>query len=111
MTVEPASPGAEPFEPATAAEGATRTQRLIGDGLAAIERGLLEAARTADRLLRESSDTLRQGSSAYAEDPALAVEKAQSFLIERVKERPVTAAMAGLGLGFLLGVLISSRGR
>ncbi len=33
----------------------------------------------------------------------------QRYVVERVKERPVTATLAGLGVGLLLGLLLANR--
>jgi len=39
------------------------------------------------------------------------VEEAQRYVMERVKERPMTATLAGLGVGVLIGLLLSNRSR
>ena len=84
---------AEPLDRNTRDPGATMAddeavdggRRAFKDALAAAEKRLTVTVRT--------------------------VDDAQRYVVERVKERPVTAALAGLGLGFLLGVLLSSRGK
>jgi ElaB/YqjD/DUF883 family membrane-anchored ribosome-binding protein len=38
-----------------------------------------------------------------------AVDEAQRYVVERVKERPVTATLAGIGVGLLLGLLLANR--
>ncbi len=39
------------------------------------------------------------------------LEQARVYVVERVQERPVTATVAALGVGFLLGVLLSGSRR
>ncbi len=77
-----------------------RTQRILKDALAAADRAIKDAVRT----LREQKD-------AYAGPAGETVEEAQRYVVERVKERPVTAALAGLGVGVLIGLLLASRGK
>ena len=37
-------------------------------------------------------------------------EVAQRYVVDRVKERPVTATLAGIGVGLLIGLLLAGRG-
>ena len=39
------------------------------------------------------------------------LEDARAFMVDRVQERPLTATLAALGIGFLLGALISGSRR
>lgn len=86
-------------------------QRALKDSLNAAERRLSEAAKAAERVIRDGIETIKAQTQAYSGPAGQTVDEAQRYVIERVKERPVTAALAGLGVGFLLGLLLSSRGR
>jgi ElaB/YqjD/DUF883 family membrane-anchored ribosome-binding protein len=86
-------------------------QRALKDSLAAAERRLSEAARTAERVIKDSIEAIKAQTQAYSGPASQTVDEAQRFVVERVKERPVTATLAGVGVGFLLGLLLSSRGR
>jgi len=44
-----------------------------------------------------------------ADNAGQQVDEAQRYLTERVKERPMTAVLAGVGIGLVLGLLLSNR--
>jgi ElaB/YqjD/DUF883 family membrane-anchored ribosome-binding protein len=79
--------------------------------LAIAENRLNLAARTAERAVRRGIHALRRQAHDDSRHAGRAVECARRYLLKRVKERPVTATFAGLGVGFLLGILLSGRGR
>ena len=93
------------IEPDAAAEAG---QRALKEALAAAEKLVADAARSVERAIREGVEAIRSRTGSYS---GPGVDEAQRYVIERVKERPVTATLAGLGVGFLLGVLLSSRGK
>jgi ElaB/YqjD/DUF883 family membrane-anchored ribosome-binding protein len=110
MSAEPLHSDADTVEAAIGSNDAAEAgQRAFKDALASAEKLLADAARTADKAIKDAVEALR--AQAYSGPAGQTVEDAQRYVIERVKERPVTAAMAGLGVGFLLGVLLSSRGK
>jgi ElaB/YqjD/DUF883 family membrane-anchored ribosome-binding protein len=78
---------------------------------AIVRRVLSDAAAVLDRLFRQALETARVRADAYSGDPGQTLEDAQRYIVERVKERPVTAALSGLGVGLLLGLLLSRRAR
>jgi ElaB/YqjD/DUF883 family membrane-anchored ribosome-binding protein len=106
MSAESTAPDADK----TSASGIDQTvetaQRALKESLAAAERRLSEAAKTAERVIKDSIETIKAQTQAYS---GPTVDEAQRYVVERVKERPVTATLAGLGVGFLLGLLLSSR--
>ncbi len=77
-----------------------RTQRILKEALAA-----------AERVVKEGVRTLREQTDAYAGPAGESVDEAQRYVVRRVKERPVTATLAGLGVGVLIGLLLASRGK
>jgi ElaB/YqjD/DUF883 family membrane-anchored ribosome-binding protein len=71
---------------------------------------LTDAAARTEAAVREGLDTLRAQSRAYADTASAQFDDAQRYVVERVKERPVTATLAGVGVGLLIGLLLASRG-
>ena len=59
--------------------------------------------------MRESLEALRTHSRAYTDQAGQQLDVAQKYVVERVKERPMTATLAGVGVGLLLGLLLASR--
>ena len=88
---------------------ADHSQNAFNDAVGAAERTLSDAARTAERVLREGVDSLRAQTQVYTDNAGQHVEDAHRYVMERVKERPMTATLAGLGVGVLLGLLLSNR--
>ena len=86
-------------------------QNAFNEAIGAAERKLSEAARTAERVLREGVDALRSQTRVYTDNAGQHAQDAQRYVMERVKERPMTATLAGVGLGILLGLLLSNRNK
>ncbi len=84
-------------------------QKAISEIVAAAEKAISEAARSAERTLKDSLDGARARAQDYGEEAGDNFEDASAYMLERVKERPVTATLTGLGLGLLIGLLIASR--
>lgn len=108
----PLTPGrivlkAEPLDPIAEAAGGDFSETVAADA----QRAAREAWATAEQLLLDGIQDIRAQAKAYSDDPGRTVDEAQRFVVERVRERPVTAALAGLGVGFLLGLLFSGRGK
>jgi ElaB/YqjD/DUF883 family membrane-anchored ribosome-binding protein len=51
------------------------------------------------------------GAEPYAKTANEQLDEAQRYVLDRVKERPLTATLAGLGVGVLLGLLLSTRSK
>jgi ElaB/YqjD/DUF883 family membrane-anchored ribosome-binding protein len=109
MTAAPVDPTEEAA--ASTDGGADQAGRALREALAAAEKGMGEAARIAERVIREGVDRLRAQTKGYSGPVGESMEDVQRYLVERIKERPVTAAFAGVGIGLLLGLLLSSRGK
>jgi ElaB/YqjD/DUF883 family membrane-anchored ribosome-binding protein len=83
--------------------------KTLNEALDVAERNINDAAKRVEKALREGVDALKAQTAPYRADAADQFEEAQKFVVERVKERPVTATLAGLGVGLLLGLLLASR--
>jgi ElaB/YqjD/DUF883 family membrane-anchored ribosome-binding protein len=94
-----------------AAAAAEKGQKAFADALAAAQQTIADAARAAERALRDGAETLRAQSKEYRDTAGAQLDEAQRYVLERVRERPVTAALAGLGAGLLLGLLLSNRSK
>ena len=94
---------------ATAGALADHGQKAIADIAAIAERSINDAAKTAERALREGLESLRSHAKTYSDEAGDNVDVAQRYLMTRVKERPVTATLTGLGIGLLIGLLLSNR--
>jgi ElaB/YqjD/DUF883 family membrane-anchored ribosome-binding protein len=92
-------------------EAADQGQRAFKDAVAAAERSFLDAAKGAERILKDTVETLRAHTRGYTDNAGQQVDEAQRYVVERVKERPVTATLAGLGVGLLLGLILANRGK
>jgi ElaB/YqjD/DUF883 family membrane-anchored ribosome-binding protein len=79
--------------------------------LAAAQAKLTEKAKAAQEALRGQADALMERTRGYRENAGQQFNDAQDYLVERIKERPVTAALTGLGVGLILGLLLSNRDR
>ncbi|HEX6860364.1 MAG TPA: hypothetical protein VF138_09250 [Caulobacteraceae bacterium] len=70
-----------------------------------------DTARRIERMVQDGIETLRSQSRVYVDTAGQQLGAAQTYVTERVKERPVAATMAGLGVGVLLGMLIAGGSR
>lgn len=90
---------------ATPVAGATDSNRSFDP--AAAQTAMAETARRIERIVQDGIEALRSQSRVYVDSAGQQLGAAQQYVTERVKERPVTATMAGLGVGVLLGMLIA----
>ena len=56
-------------------------------------------------------DTARVRGREYYDDAAERVDEAQRYITERVQERPVQSTAIALGVGVVIGLLLSGRRR
>jgi ElaB/YqjD/DUF883 family membrane-anchored ribosome-binding protein len=86
-----------------------KTANGVADAAEAAESRIAEAARKAEEVVRESGETLRAQTRAYADTAAEKIETAQKVVVERVKEKPVESAITAFGIGLVVGMLIAGR--
>lgn len=70
-----------------------------------------ELVRQARELFDERFVNLREQGREAASVAGDQLEDARAFMVDRVQERPLTATLAALGVGFLMGLLISGSRR
>lgn len=110
MTTDKAAPSPEDVVHA-AASAVDQGQKVVADAIAKAEKTIAEAAKSAEKALKDGFETLRSQAGPYAANAGQSMDEAQKFVVDHVKERPVTAALAGLGAGLLIGLLLASRDR
>lgn len=95
----------------TAAEDAKAAAASIADAVSQLasqaEANFTEAAKRLERVVTEGVEQLRTQSGAYTDTAGERVDEAQRYLTERVREKPLMAAGAALGLGVLIGLLLA----
>lgn len=75
------------------------------------ERTLRQLAERLEKIVQDAVDLAKSRSKVYADTAGEQIETAQKYVTERVQERPLTATMTALGVGLLIGVLLSGRNR
>ena len=88
-----------------------RGQQALNEALATAQQTITDAAKSAEKALKEGVETLRAQTKPYRENAGQQFDEAQQYVLERVREKPVTAALAGLGAGLLIGLLLSNRNK
>ena len=94
---------------ATVADAVERGQEGLNEAIELAERNIREAAKRVEKLVREGVETVRVQSAPYRENASQHIDEASKYLSDRVRERPLTATLAGLGVGLLLGLLLANR--
>lgn len=86
---------------------AEHAERSFAEAASAAKASFADAAKRLEKNLVEGFDTLRAQSRTYSDTAGQQLEDAQKYVSERVRERPITATLAGLGVGVLLGLLLA----
>lgn len=101
--------------PANAADLADEAKTAVGNATETGARMSAEAQRTfadararIEQVVQDGLEQLRAQSRAYADTAGEQLEQAQQYVTERVRERPLAATGAALGVGVLIGLLLSS---
>ncbi len=87
------------------AAGAARAN--LGEAAASAKANLADAAKRIEASLTQGLETLRAQTRTYTDTAGQQVDEASRYVSERVRERPITATLAGLGVGVLLGLLLA----
>jgi len=85
----------------SAAETATKMS-------AEAQRSFADAARRIERAVTDGIEQLRAQTRAYSDTAGQQIDQAQQYMTERVRERPLAATGAALGVGVLIGLLLSA---
>lgn len=86
------------------AEAANAADKTIKDA----EKSLRTLVDRLERIVQDVMDIAKSRSKVYADTAGEQIETAQKYVTERVQERPLTATVAALGVGVLIGLLMSS---
>jgi ElaB/YqjD/DUF883 family membrane-anchored ribosome-binding protein len=86
-----------------------KAQKALADAVASAQQAISDSARAAERALRDSAEKLLIQTKPLRESAGRQADEAQRYVFGRVRERPVTAALAGLGAGLILGLMLSNR--
>ena len=91
------------------AEDAKNTAAEAGARMSSdAQRSFAEARKRIEQAVQEGLEQLRAQSRTYADNAGQQIDQAQQFVTERVRERPLAATGAALGVGVLIGLLLSS---
>ena len=89
--------------------GADAASKIAADVVAQTEKSLTELARRAEQAIKDGLAELKDRSRDYADVAGEQFETAQQYVTDRVQERPITATLAALGVGVLVGYLLAGR--
>ena len=92
-----------------AEDAADHGQRIFNEAVSVAEKTVSEAVKAAERVLKDALHRLGDRTRDYGGVASGGMEDAQRYVVERVRERPVTATLVGLGAGLLIGLLLSNR--
>jgi ElaB/YqjD/DUF883 family membrane-anchored ribosome-binding protein len=92
-------------ETKSAVNSATETATKLS---AEAQRSFAEAAKKFERVVNEGIEQLRAQSRTYADNAGQHIDEASQYMTERVRERPLAATGAALGIGVLIGLLLSA---
>jgi ElaB/YqjD/DUF883 family membrane-anchored ribosome-binding protein len=87
----------------------TPTKSAAKDVNGQAESIIADAARRAEEVVRESVETLRAQTRAYADTAAQRLDTAQKVVVEHVKEKPLQSTAIAVGVGVVIGLLLARR--
>lgn len=88
-------------------DDAEAVNKIAADVAAQTEKSLAELARRFEKALAEGLAQLKDRSRDYVDVAGDHIDTAQQYVADRVQERPITATVAALGIGVLVGLLLS----
>ncbi len=83
-------------------------KQTLQEALAHAERTISDAVKAVEGAFRDGIEKLREQSKPIAENAGQQFDDAQRYVAERVQDRPVTAVLAGVGIGVVVGLLLSN---
>lgn len=83
---------------------ATTASRMSGEA----QRTFADARARIEQVVQDGLEQLRAQSRVYADNAGEQFDQAQQYVTERVRERPMAAVGAALGVGVLIGLLLSA---
>lgn len=72
------------------------------------QRSFNEAAKRLEKIVSEGLEQFKAQSRTYADNAGDHLDEAQRYVVEQVKEKPLIATGAALGVGVLIGLLLAS---
>jgi len=78
------------------------------DAVEGAEKRLHLLAERLEKAVQEGLELLRARGRVYADTAGETLDTAQRYVVERVQERPLTSAATALGVGVVIGLLLSS---
>ena len=110
MTVEtPASPAPKTSRAKKTANGLANATDAAVDAVEAAESRIAAAAAKAEAVIRESLETFRAQTRAYADTAAEKFEDVQKVVVDHVREKPVQTLAVVAGVAALLGAVLARR--
>jgi ElaB/YqjD/DUF883 family membrane-anchored ribosome-binding protein len=92
-------------EAKTAARAASEAAAKLS---AEAQRSFTEAAKKFEGVVQEGMEQLRAQSRTYADTAGQQLDEAQRYVVERVRERPLAATGAAVGVGVVIGLLLAA---
>ena len=88
-------------------EATSAAKANFSEAAASARTNLADAAKRIETSLTQGLETLRAQTRTYTDTAGQQVDAASRYASERIRERPITATLAGLGVGVLLGLLLA----
>jgi ElaB/YqjD/DUF883 family membrane-anchored ribosome-binding protein len=86
-------------------------RKATAEAKAETERAVAELARRTQRAVQDQLDGLSGPARDYADYAGERLDLAQRYMVERINEKPVAAAVTALGVGVVIGFLLAGRSR
>lgn len=81
---------------------------VAGEAHAKLDQAIDEFKERAQTVARETLDSLRARAKPYVETAGEQFADAERYIVERVQKQPMTTTLAALGVGVLIGLVLSS---
>lgn len=72
-----------------------------------LESTLTDLARRAEKAVQEGLDAVKSRAGSYSDTASEGFDTAQKYVTAHVQERPLTTTLAALGVGVVVGFLLS----